>query len=127
MADQAFGLSRIGQIHVAVTDVERATTFYRDTLGLPFLFAYPGMAFFDAGGVRLFLTRPEGLEDRGTSTIYYSVPDIDAAVAALEARSVVFEDRPHVIFGDVTYDLWMTFFKDPDGNVIGLMSEVPKT
>ncbi|MFI5254906.1 MAG: VOC family protein [Candidatus Limnocylindrales bacterium] len=126
MADEAFGLGRIGQLHVAVTDVERATAFYREQLGLHFLFAYPGMAFFDAGGVRLFLTRPEGVEDRGTSTIYFSVPDIEAAVAALEARGAVFTDRPHVIFREATYDLWMCFFKDPDGNVLGLMSEVPK-
>jgi methylmalonyl-CoA/ethylmalonyl-CoA epimerase len=127
MTGDEFGLSKIGQLHVAVTDVERAAAFYRDQLGIPFLFAYPGMAFFDAGGVRLFLSVPEGIEDRGTSAIYFSVPDIEAAVKALEARGVTFTDRPHVVFRDDTYELWMTALKDPDGNTILLMSEVPKT
>jgi predicted enzyme related to lactoylglutathione lyase len=127
MADERFGLSTIGQLHVAVGDVERATAFYRDQLRIPFLFAYPGMAFFDAGGVRLFLSVPEGIDDRGTSAIYFTVPDIDTAVAALEARGVTFIDRPHVVFRDDTYELWMTALKDPDGNTILLMSEVPKT
>ena len=77
MADEEFGLSTIGQLHVAVSDVERATAFYRDQLGLRYLFSYPGMAFFDAGGVRLFLSKPEGVDDRGTSTVYYRVADIE--------------------------------------------------
>ena len=123
MSDE-FGLSKIGQIHVPVTDVERAATFYRETLGMRFLFAYPGMAFFDCDGVRLFLSAPEGVHG-GAVTLYFTVPDIEAAVAALEARGVAFDDRPHVVFHDETYDLWMTFLKDPDGNVLGLMSEVP--
>ncbi|MGH2407438.1 MAG: VOC family protein [Candidatus Limnocylindrales bacterium] len=127
VAGDAFGLSRIGQLHVAVSDVERATAFYRDQLGLRFLYAYPGMAFFDAGGVRLFLSVPEGVEDRGTSTVYYTVDDIEAAVQALERRGVTFLDRPHIVHRDATYDLWMTHLKDPDGNDIVLMSEVPTT
>ena len=127
MADEEFGLSTIGQLHVAVSDVERATAFYRDQLGLRYLFSYPGMAFFDAGGVRLFLSKPEGVDDRGTSTVYYRVADIEAAVQALERRGVTFLDQPHVVFRDATYDLWMTHLKDPDGNDIMLMNEVPKT
>jgi len=125
MAEEAFGLARIGQLHVAVTDVERSTAFYRDRLGLPFLFAYPGMAFFDCGGVRLFLSAPEGDDDRGTSTIYFSVPEIGAAVAALEARGVIFIEGAHVVHRTPEYQLWMAFLRDPDGHVIGLMSEVP--
>ena len=120
-----FGLSRIGQIHVAVSDVERATEFYRGRLGLPFLYAYPGMAFFDCDGVRLFLSTPEGIDDQGTSTIYYTVPEIRAAVTALEARGVDFLDGPHVVHRTADSELWMAFLKDPDGNVIGIMSEVP--
>jgi catechol 2,3-dioxygenase-like lactoylglutathione lyase family enzyme len=122
-----FGLSRIGQIHVAVTDVERATEFYRDRLGLPFLYAYPGMAFFDCDGVRLFLSAPEGIDDQGTSTLYFTVSEIRTAVTALEARGVDIIEGPHVVHRTADSELWMAFLKDPDGNVIGVMSEVPTT
>lgn len=120
-----FGLRRIGQIRVQVTDVERAVTFYRDALGMPFLFAFPGMAFFDLDGVRLMLVEPEGRAFGGESAIYYRVDDIGAAVKALEDRGVAFDDQPHVVHRDPAYDLWMAFFRDPDGNVLALMSEVP--
>jgi methylmalonyl-CoA/ethylmalonyl-CoA epimerase len=120
-----FGLRRIGQIRVQVTDVERAVTFYRDALGMPFLFAFPGMAFFDLDGVRLMLVEPEGRAFGGESAIYYRVDDIAAAVEALESRGVTFDDQPHVVHRDPAYDLWMAFFRDPDGNVLALMSEVP--
>jgi catechol 2,3-dioxygenase-like lactoylglutathione lyase family enzyme len=125
MGGVAFGLAHIGQLHVAVTDVERATEFYRDRLGLPFLYAYPGMAFFDCDGVRLFLSVPEGIDDQGSSTLYFTVPEIRAAVTALEARGVDFTDGPHVVHRTPESELWMAFLKDPDGNVIALMSEVP--
>ncbi len=118
-------LGRIGQIHVAVTDVERATAFYRDALGIPFLFAYPGMAFFDCDGVRLFLGPPEGERPDGRATIYFTVDDIAAAVASLAGRGVTFDDRPHVVHRTSEYELWMCFARDPDGNTVGLMSEVP--
>ena len=77
MPDEPFGLSTIGQVLVPVTDVARATAFYRDQLGMRFLFEYPGMAFFDAGGVRLYLAEPEAPDFRGVATIYYRVPDLD--------------------------------------------------
>lgn len=123
--DSRFGLRRIGQIRVQVTDVDRAVAFYRDALRMPFLFAFPGMAFFDLDGVRLMLVEPEGRAFGGESAIYYRVDDIGAAVEALEARGVAFDDRPHVVHRDPAYDLWMAFFRDPDGNVLALMSEVP--
>jgi methylmalonyl-CoA/ethylmalonyl-CoA epimerase len=125
MGEAEFGLSTIGQLHVPVSDVERATAFYRDALGIRFLFAYPGMAFFDADGVRLFLSAPESPGFAGHATIYFRVPDISAAAAALEARGVVFADRPHVVHRDGDTELWMCFTTDPDGNNVGLMSEVP--
>lgn len=125
MADPAFGLSAIGQVLVPVRDAERATAFYRDALGMRFLFAYPHVAFFDADGVRLYLAEPESPEFRGRATLYFRVVDIDAAVAALEARGVVFGDRPHVVHRDGGIELWMCFTRDPDGNNIALMSEVP--
>lgn len=125
MTDASFGLSTIGQVLVPVRDVERATAFYRDALGLRFLFAFPHMAFFDADGVRLYLAEPEAPEFRGRATLYFRVPDIAAAVAALEARGVVFGDRPHVVHRDGASELWMCFTRDPDDNNVGLMSEVP--
>ena len=125
MTETPFGLSTIGQILVPVRDAVAATAFYRDALGLPFLFAFPHMAFFDANGVRLYLSEPESADFRGKATLYFKVPDIEAAVAALEARGVAFDERPSVVHRDPSYELWMCFTKDPDGNNIGLMSEVP--
>lgn len=125
MSVPAFGLSTIGQILVPVSDVERSTAFYRDGLGLRFLFDYPGFAFFDADGVRLMLEVIERPDVAGRLTVYFRVPDIEAAVAALEARGVTFPDRPHIVHRDPAYDLWMAFTADPDGNIIGLMEERP--
>ena len=119
-----FGLRRIGQIRIQVTDVDRAVGFYRDLLGMPFLFAFPGMAFFDLDGVRLMLVEPEGRAFGGESAIYYRVDDIAAAHGTLTDRGVVFDDAPHIVHRDADYDLWMAFFRDPDGNVLALMSEV---
>ena len=120
-----FGLRQIGQVRIEVTDVERAVAFYRDVLGMPFLFAFPGMGFFDLDGVRLMLVEPEGRAFGGESAIYYRVDDIAAAHATLEGRGVTFDDSPHIVHRDAAYDLWMAFFRDPDRNVLALMSEVP--
>ena len=124
MPDDTFGLATIGQVMVPVTDAERATAFYRDQLGIKFLFAFPHMAFFDADGIRLYLAEPEAPDFRGRATIYFRVRDIHEAVEALTARGVEFTDRPHVVHRDGSIQLWMCFTKDPDGNNIGLMSEV---
>lgn len=128
MADASapFGLRQIGQIRIQVTDVDRAVAFYRDALGMTFLYAFPGMGFFDVDGVRLMLVEPEGRAFGGESAIYYRVDDIGEAVKTLESRGVTFDDQPHVVHRDPKYDLWMAFFRDPDGNVLALMSEVPK-
>ena len=125
MNDEPFGLSTLGQVLVPVTDVDRATAFYRDQLRIPFLFAYPGVAFFDADGVRLYLAQPEQPEFGGRATLYFKVADIEAAVGTLESRGVSFDGRPHVVHRDATHNLWMAFTKDADGNNIGLMCEVP--
>ena len=125
MTDSTFGLGPIGQVLVPVRDAERATAFYRDQLGMRFLFAFPHMAFFDADGVRLYLSEPESPDFRGKATIYFRVPDIHAAVATLESRGVEFGHAPHVVHRDPAYELWMAFTTDPDGNNIGLMCEVP--
>ena len=125
MSEQPFGLSTIGQILVPVRDVEVATAFYRDRLGMRFLFDFPGMAFFDAGGVRLYLSEPEAPGFQGIATIYYRVDDIDAAYESLRGRGVEFTDAPHLVHRDGASQLWMCFAKDPDGNNVALMSEVP--
>jgi methylmalonyl-CoA/ethylmalonyl-CoA epimerase len=124
MTDEPFGLNKLGQVMVPVSDADRATAFYRDRLGMRFLFAFPHIAFFDADGVRLYLAEPESPDFRGRATLYFRVRNIHEAVAALEARGVAFTDRPHVVHGDGTTQTWMCFTKDPDENNIGLMSEV---
>ena len=123
-----FGLSRIGQIAVVVRDLPRAVAFYRDTLGLRLLFeAPPGLAFFDCAGVRLMLTLPDAPDaGRMASIIYYAVDDIAAAARALAERGVAFETEPHVVARLPLADLWMAAFRDPSGNLLELMSEVPR-
>ena len=126
-ADKAFGLDRIGQIAINVHEMPRAVAFYRDTLGMRFLFEAPKMAFFDCGGVRLMLGLPEAAEfDHAASVIYYQVADIEAAHRTLVERDVPFEGPPHLIAKLPTHDLWMAFFRDPDRNLLALMSEKPK-
>lgn len=128
MSDQAFGLARIGQIAVVVHDLERAVAFYRDRLGMKFLFAAPPrLAFFDAGGTRLMLDgAPEATFDHPGSILYFDVPDVREAYAELCARGVPFVDEPHVVAPMPNGDLWMTFFRDPDGNTMAIMSVLPR-
>jgi methylmalonyl-CoA/ethylmalonyl-CoA epimerase len=111
---------KLAQVAVATKDLARATAFYRDTLGLPFLFEAPGLAFLDAGGVRLMLERP-GRIDHTASILYYQVEDIDAAHKRLAARGVSFERAPHVIHRDANHELWMAFFRDSEENLLALM------
>jgi len=120
-------LSRIGQIAIVVKDVERSTAFYRDVLGMRFLFAFPGLAFFDCDGVRLMLTKPETKEfDHPSSVLYFRVADINAAYQTLRSRNVDFVDEPHIVARLTDHDLWMSFFHDLDDNIFALMSEVAK-
>jgi methylmalonyl-CoA/ethylmalonyl-CoA epimerase len=117
-------LDRIGQIAIPVQDVDRAAAFYGEVLGLRLLFrAPPGLAFFDCGGVRLMLSRPEGTSDTG-GVVYYAVADLPATHAALVTRGVDFVQGPHRIARLPDHDLWMAFLRDSEGNLLGLMSEV---
>jgi len=121
------GISRLGQIAINAHDTGRATEFYRDVLGLPLLFAAGNLAFFDCGGVRLMLTPPEKPEfDHPGSLLYFNVTDIKAAYGRMVASGVRFQDEPHLIARMPNHDLWMTFFHDTEGNLLALMSEVPK-
>jgi methylmalonyl-CoA/ethylmalonyl-CoA epimerase len=123
-----FGLSTLGQISMNVKDIARATAFWRDKLGARFLFeAPPSLAFFDLGGVRLMLSPPDRPEhDHPGSVLYFKVDDIRAAHAELAGRGVAFEDEPHRIADMGSYELWMTFFRDSEGNLLSLMAEVAK-
>jgi len=122
------GLAQIGQIALAMKDLPRAVAFYRDVLGLPFLFeAPPKLAFFDCAGVRLMLSEPEKPEfDHPASIIYYRVMNMQETVAVLKSRGAVFESEPHLIAKMPNHDLWMAFLRDPERNLIGLMSEVAR-
>jgi catechol 2,3-dioxygenase-like lactoylglutathione lyase family enzyme len=120
-------LTQIGQIAIPVKDVDRAVRFYRDTLGMRFLFQAGPLAFFDCGGVRLMLSVPEKPEfDHPASILYYRVQDIEGTHATLKGRGATFLDAPHLIHKAPDHDLWMTFLTDSEGNTLGLMSEQPR-
>jgi methylmalonyl-CoA/ethylmalonyl-CoA epimerase len=122
---ESVALDRIGQIAVRVRDVARATRFYRDTLGMRFLFEFPNLAFFDCGGVRLMLSTAEKEEfDHPGSVIYYKVNDIAGSFESMKKHGVEFVDQPHLIAKMADHDLWMVFFRDTEGNTLALMSEV---
>lgn len=124
---KGIALGRIRQIAINVQDLERAKAFYRDTLRIPFLFEAPGLAFFDANGVRLMLGKPEKPEfDHPASILYYSVEDISAAHGALVGRGVRVEHDPQLVAPMPDHDLWISFYRDSEGNHFGLMSEVPR-
>jgi methylmalonyl-CoA/ethylmalonyl-CoA epimerase len=122
------GITRLGQVAVNVKDVGRAAAFYQDALGLKLLFkAPPGLAFFDCARVRLMLDRPEKPEfDHPSSILYFVVPDIQGAYTKLKASGIRFDDEPHLIAKLPAHDLWMTFFRDSEDNVMALMSEVAR-
>lgn len=121
-------LGKIGQIAVMVQDLDRAIAFYRDTLGIKFLFqAPPKMAFFDCDGLRLMLGVPDRPEfDHATSILYFKVEDIETACDVLGKRGVRFEGKPTLVAPMPTYDLWLVEFRDSENNVMALMCEKAK-
>ena len=122
----SLSLSRIGQISIIVHDLERAVAFYRDTLGMKLLFQMPPkMAFFDCGGVRLYLALPEEAEfDHPGSILYYKVDDIQGAWSVLRHRGADLVREPQLTAKMPDHELWLAFFKDTEGNTLALMSEV---
>ncbi len=126
-AATSLGINGIGQISIIVQDVERATAFYRDILELPLLFTVPGLAFFDCGGVRLMLGRADTPElDHPSSILYFRVPDLKASYQRLVERGVKIVAPPRLIAPMSNHDLWMAAFRDSEGNIHQLMSEVPR-
>jgi predicted enzyme related to lactoylglutathione lyase len=119
-------LARVGQISRTVRDIQQAETWYGTVLGLRHLFTFGKLAFFDLNGTRLYLSQ-ENAEPQSESTLYFTVPDITAAYETLKSRGVEFIDAPHMIHrhGDGTEE-WMTFFKDPEGRTLALMSQVKR-
>ncbi len=122
-----FGLSTIGQIAVNAHDIERATEFYRDKLGMKYLFsAPPGLAFFDCDGIRLMLSLPSKPEfDHPSSILYFKVEDIQAAAESLKGRGVEFVEEPAFVANMGSYDLWIGAFRDSENNLLAIMGEVP--
>ncbi|PYJ08101.1 MAG: glyoxalase [Verrucomicrobia bacterium] len=118
-------LSEISQIAITVSDVSAALPFYRDALGLTFLFSpAPSLAFLAAGSVRLMLTTPQGAGSVGhNSILYFKVTDIAAAHAAIVARGAANERAPQLTARMPDHELWTAFLRDPDGNLVALMEE----
>ena len=125
MTTSPTAIQGLGQILINVTDIDRAVAFYRDVLGLPLLMRFPGMAFFDCGGVRLYLGIAEKPEFAHTSILYFRVGDIVGAHEAMAARGASFVHPPHKVHADARHELWLAFFTDSESNNLALMSEVP--
>ena len=118
--------AKIGQLLIPVGDFDKGVAFYRDTLGIPFLFAAPPqMAFFNCGGVRLLVgVLPAGQAAQRGSAIYFQVSDIHAVFSDLKSKGVFFKAEPHLVHRTPKSELWLAEFVDPDGNQLALMSEV---
>ena len=120
-----FGLRQIGQIAVNAKDLDRASSFYRDTLGMKLLFSIPIASFFDCEGIMLMLMLPSKPEfDHPSSIIYFNVDDIQQATETLLTRGVHFEEKPNFVASMGSYDLWMAFFRDSENNLLALRSQV---
>lgn len=119
-------LGPVGQVSLSIRDVARAERFYGEVLGLPHVFTFGDLAFFDCHGVRLYLHRKDAEEWRPGSILYFTVDDIHDSQASLSERGVEFSGAPHVIFTDDAAGIeeWMTFFEDGEGNTLALMSRV---
>ena len=117
-------VNQIGQISMNAHDVDRATAFYADTLGIKLLFRAGGMSFFDCAGVRLMLSKPSSPEyDHPGSVLYFKVDDLQASHRDLVAKGVTFVSDPHLIAKMPDHEMWMAFFKDTEGNTLALMTE----
>ena len=118
------GLDGILQLAIPAADIARAKAFYKDTLGLPFLFEAPNMAFFDCGGVRLYVDANPGAMKPGAYTgIYFRTRDIEGTHAALKSAGATIHEPPRVIARLPDRDVWLMWVRDSETNLLGLMEE----
>jgi len=122
----AVHLEQIGQIALTARDLSRVKHFYRDVLGMTFLFDAGTMAFFQCGPVRLMIGLAEKPITPAGTILYFKIPDIRAAHNTLAQQGVTFLQPPHLVAKMPDHDLWMAFLEDTEGNTLGLMSEVPR-
>jgi methylmalonyl-CoA/ethylmalonyl-CoA epimerase len=125
IATSPIQLESIGQVALTVHDLAASKRFYQEVLGLQFLFDAGAMAFFQVGNVRLMIGLPEKPTNPEGTILYFRVADIQGTAEAFKQKNVAFVQEPHLVARMPGHDLWMAFFKDPTGNVLGLMSEVP--
>jgi methylmalonyl-CoA/ethylmalonyl-CoA epimerase len=117
-------IERVGQIALPITDPDRSQAFYGETLGLPFLYRYGSLVFFSAGNLRLMLSGGGPREITPTNNcIYFRVADLDQAYAELKQKGLAFQDEPKLVAKMPDHELWMAFFRDPDGHLLALMHE----
>ena len=119
-------LGALGQVSLDIRDVARATRFYHEILGLPHLFTFGDLAFFDMAGTRLYLHRKDADAWKPGSILYFRVDAIDAAHLELLGRGVTFTGAPQLIYTDAESgdEEWMAFFEDGEGNTLAIMSRV---
>lgn len=121
-------MNTLGQIGIQIENVEAVEDFYKNKVGLKHLFNVPGrMTFFDCGGVRLmFAIREPGEERRNNSILYFKVTGLEKKTDELAGKGVIFIEKPHLVAPMPDHDLWMSVFRDVEGNAVGLMEEKPK-
>lgn len=119
-------LDEIAQIALTVQDLEDAKIFYRDILGMRFLFDGGTMAFFQCGQIRLMIGASDQPSPSSGTIVYFRVPDLQSAFTDLKTKAVPFVQEPHLVARMKSHDLWLAFLKDPAGNTLGLMSEVAR-
>ena len=119
-------LHQLGQVSLTVDDVDKAERFYGEVLGLRKLYRFGDLVFFDCAGVRLYIQKSDAKPLPSSSVLYFRTPDISIAVRELKTRGVEFVNAPQLIAPMEDHDLWMTFFRDPAGNMMALMHEAPK-
>jgi len=124
---QSVNLRDIGQVALTVRDIAQAKNFYQNILGMQFLFEAGTMVFFQCGTIRLMIGASEKPTSNDGTILYFRVPDIHAVHAALISRGVSIVQEPHMVARMKSYDLWISFLKDPDGNTLALMCEMTRT
>ena len=123
----AVELTGILQLAIPVKDIDRATVFYRDTLGLRLLMNAPNMAFFDCGGVRIYLDANPGFLDAGrNSLIYFRTTNMDEAHTAFKDKGATIHQPPQIIASLPDRDLWLMWIRDSESNLLGVMEERAK-